>query len=145
LKGLILQKSQVFVSAEAAFLSAIEWAIRYNPDKVWNIHRHLAKCYVSMRANSQAENAYEMAIQGIENQRALLQKDDNRIGYYELKVGVYQEYIHFKIQQKQYKEAFDLLQRASSRALLDLLQERHGLSGNQSIANYAEIKASLVY
>lgn len=143
-KGLILQKNQAFSSAEAAFLNAIEWATRYNPDKVWSIHHHLAKCYVTMRAYSQAENAYEMAIQSIENQRALLQKDDNRIGYYEMKVGVYQDYVHFKLLQKKYKEAFDLLQRARSRALLDLLQERHGRSGNQATANYAEIKASLV-
>lgn len=144
-QGIILQKRHRFQEAEAAFLNAIEWANRYTPDDKWSIYHLLAKCYGVMGAPAQAENCYEMAIQSIETQRSILHKDDNRITYYQPKAIVYQDYAHFKLQQKQYKAAFDLLQRARSRALLDLLQERHGRIGNESIANYTEIKASLGY
>lgn len=87
----------------------------------WQIYYELGKTYEKMGDYQAAIRDYMNAIHIIENQRALLQREDFRIGFFKDKTFVYADAIALLYQMKQFSNAFELTERSRSRAFLDIL------------------------
>jgi len=100
------------------------------PDIIWQAQYGLALAFKKDEMWDQGLDKYREAITTVEEFRALLREEENKIGFLEEKVGVYKNFIDLlytlfdiKENKKYLEEAFDYAERFRSRAFLDLLAE----------------------
>jgi CHAT domain-containing protein len=72
----------------------------------------------------QAVDFYKQAIDVIENQRSTINTEASKIGFVGDKQAVYHNLVRALYQDKQYEKAFEYVERAKSRALVDLLASK---------------------
>ena len=123
--------------------SHLEEAIRLNPgpELVASAQGWLGRVYRGMGKLAQAEQALRQAVAGFEDLRSLLQSEGLRESFFEDKVTPYELLVLTLIEQGKPAEAFDMSERARSRAFLDLLGNRVTLSAGRSQALLAEERA----
>ena len=96
--------------------------------------RHLYRCtdHIPLKArlskwqgdNEAALDFFLKAVDALEHERYALHDEQSRGTYLEDKTGIYYQAILQLLEQRRYPEAFDLFERARSRALADLLASR---------------------
>jgi CHAT domain-containing protein len=72
----------------------------------------------------QAVDFYKQAIDVIENQRSTINTEASKIGFVGDKQAVYHNLVRALYQDKQYEKAFEYVERAKSRSLVDLLASK---------------------
>ena len=85
---------------------------------------NLASLYGQRRRASQALATYDRAIQTIESLRLSVTSAEARIGFFETAAHVYGGRILLSLEQGQVQEAFDHVERAKSRAFVEMLGSR---------------------
>ncbi|MCX5855550.1 MAG: CHAT domain-containing protein, partial [Deltaproteobacteria bacterium] len=90
----------------------------------WQILFDMGKHSIRIGKNAEGINILEKAISSIEERRSTIDTEAARIGFVGDKQAVYHELINALIIDKQYEKAFEYVERAKSRALVDLLASK---------------------
>jgi CHAT domain-containing protein len=108
----------------------------------WTSLADLASIYKKEGRLKESIKFLEQAVSIIENQRKSIFSEGSKIGFVGDKQAVYHELIQALSADKQYEQAFEYVERAKSRALVDLLASKKDFAyrGN----NEQEIRALLV-
>ena len=91
------------------------------PSILWKCHFSLGKVYEKLDNLSEAYNAYNKAIEIIENMRNDFQVDEIKRDFMKDKIEVYEYMIDLLIRMKKEEEAFNFNEKARGRAFLDIL------------------------
>ncbi len=90
----------------------------------WFIYNDLGRIFEMEGDHEQAAKYYGLAIDVIEQQRATIGTEKAKIGFVGDKQSVYQGMISSLFAQRKHKEAFEYVERAKARALVDMLASR---------------------
>ena len=123
-----------------AAIPHLEEAIRLSPPGglVARSQATLGRVYYRLRRFPEAEQVLRQSMAGIEDLRTLLESEELREAFFEDKIGVYEDLGLTLFAQQKNAEAFDISERARSRAFLDLLGNRVTLSRGRSASLIAE-------
>jgi CHAT domain-containing protein len=97
---------------------------RQNGDVYWLALDEAAQIAQQGGDGARALGLYRQAIDVVERQRATIQSELNKIGYFADKQDLYARAITLAVGSRQSELAFELVERAKARALLDLLAGR---------------------
>ncbi len=86
-----------------------------------------------------SESLMKQAIQLLENQRASLDKEDYRMGFIGGKVNIYGDLVNLLSAAGRHKEAFEYVERAKARALVEMLASRQNFAGNTDTTSSTEL------
>jgi CHAT domain-containing protein len=118
--------------AKKCFESAIRIAAKASdPEPQWRAHGSLGRMAEKEGKNQKAFEHYAEAIQIIESQRTKLTDPSLKALFMKDKLGVYESIIRLLYKMRQPPEAFDYLERARGRVLLDMLAEKAFSSRNR--------------
>lgn len=98
--------------------------IRENGDIYWMILFDRGKIAERDGDSRNAIDLYDRAVEVIEQQRSTINTESSKIGFVGDKQALYFQLIQVLLQQKQYEKAFEYVERAKSRALVDLLASK---------------------
>jgi len=87
----------------------------------WSTMADLASIYRKEGRRQESIQHWEQAVNLIENQRKSIFAEGSKIGFVGDKQSVYHDLIQALFEDKQYEKAFEYVERAKSRALVDLL------------------------
>lgn len=90
-------------------------------------------------STQQAVSLLSKSIEVIEQQRQTIGGDSAKIGFVGDKQGVYADLVKLLIQQEQYREAFEYVERGKARALVDMLAQRKNFGSTPSTALLTEL------
>lgn len=90
----------------------------------WTILADLASIYKKEGRLGESIRNWEQAVNSIENQRKSIFSEGSKIGFVGDKQDVYHNLIQALYEDKQYEKAFEYVERAKSRALVDLLASK---------------------
>jgi len=107
----------------------------------WQILLDIGKHAISVGKNEEGINILEQAISSIEEKRSTIDVEAARIGFVGDKQDVYHNLIKALIAGRQYEKAFEYVERAKSRALVDLLASKNDFVVKRG--NEKEIKTIL--
>lgn len=101
-----------------------------SPRIVWQAHSGLADAYVQLGQLDEAREHYQQAIEVMENVRARLGGEDEKVGFFQDKIEVYKKLVAVLVDPRlkgvktdRAAEAFNYAERARARAFFDLLTE----------------------
>jgi CHAT domain-containing protein len=95
-----------------------------NGEIYWLILFDRGRIFQGEGDTKQAVKFYKQAIDVIENQRSTINTEASKIGFVGDKQAVYHNLVRALYQDKQYEKAFEYVERAKSRALVDLLASK---------------------
>lgn len=129
--GALKLKAAEWTAAQQFFEQALTLGEKIKtPSLIWQAHTGLAAVAVGQGRLEQGHSHYQLAIEAIEQTRIGLSAEDEKAGFFQDKIEVYQKQIallmklHRTAPAKAYAtEAFHYAERARARALLDSLRE----------------------
>ena len=123
LEGKINKLENNFNKAKDNFEAALKFADRANEISIKvEAYHFLAKLFAEHNLNEGAESYYLSAAKIIEDvSRPMFQKNDIQISYFAGNRNVYDDYIIFLLKQKKYERAFNEIEKARSRNMLQNL------------------------
>lgn len=116
-------------------------ATRENGEIYWLILTDLGTIARNEGATDSSINYYKQAIDVIEAQRATINTESNKIGFVGDKQKVYSQIIAELFDAKRMSEAYEYIERAKARSLVDLLADKNDFS-LPMVANVSELLAS---
>ncbi len=145
--GFLYQTQQRRAEAQIAYAQAIDLATHLR-NKHWLnlIYYRLGNLFKAQGRLDVAEVTYRKAIKGIEDLRGDTEGEEIKIGLLGTTQHVYEAMVLLCLERNQFAEAFDYVERARSRALLDTLTKKSpGLYPvlRQPIVTLAEVQARL--
>ncbi len=123
LRGTILEKRDDFEGAQAAYNRTLEIVKNLN-EKTFQVEAdfNLAKLNDSKNLNDEAEKYYKSAIAIIEDvSRPLFRQEDVQISYFSGNRDIYDSFAEHYLRLKQYRRAFELINKSHSRSMLQNL------------------------
>ena len=108
----------------------------------WQILFDMGKHSIRIGKTEEGIDILEKAVSSIEEKRSTIDMEAARIGFVGDKQAVYHSLINSLITDKQYEKAFEYVERAKSRALVDLLASKKDFAVKEG--NEQEIKRVLV-
>ena len=105
----------------------------------WKILHVLGGIYSEAGDVALAIERLTEAVDVIEKQRSSIEGEASKIGYVGDKQAVYSDLIDVLIRAGRYKDAFEYIERAKARALVDMLASRQSFSTKESGANTAAL------
>ena len=99
----------------------------------WLLHER-ALIAIQNGDRNQARKYFGEAIVLLESQRSVLRKDDYKLGFVGDKIGVYGDILALLVAEERLPEAFEHVERAKARALVDMLASRHDFGGTDGAA-----------
>lgn len=96
---------------------------QYYPATVWQWHFNYGNFLAEIQDPAAAENQYRQALEVLETQRATLREADNRLGFLGEQTQVYYKIQQFFLENGQNTAAFETLELAKSRTLVDFFIE----------------------
>lgn len=92
---------------------------------------------------NQARRYFGEAIVVLESQRSGLRKDDYKLGFVGNKIGVYGDMVALLVADGRLPEAFEYVERAKARALVDMLASHRDFGGTNGAAGTADLVRQL--
>jgi len=136
----VLYETGGTAEAKAGYLALLaNPATRSSGSIWWTVHYDLGRIARAEGDGALAAKHLAEAVAAIESQRANINTEAAKIGFIGDKQAVYRELVSLLVAQGRAAEAFEYVERAKSRALVDLLAGRQDLSG----AGQADAEASL--
>ena len=113
--------------------TALRWfseaaSLANTPGTLFSIQRNLGATYLRLGRPQEAEPILRQAIKQLEDQRSQLDAEGDRESFLENKIVIYDNLVLALFNQNKAVQAFDVNERARSRAFLDLLGNRVRLS-----------------
>ncbi|MEZ4942269.1 MAG: tetratricopeptide repeat protein [Saprospiraceae bacterium] len=109
--------------ARAYFEQTLVRQARYYPATVWQWHFNYGSFLAEINDPGAAENQFRKALEVLEAQRAGLREADNRLGFLGEQTQVYYKIQQFFLENGQTAAAFETLELAKSRTLVDFFIE----------------------
>lgn len=147
LLGLLYQTEQHYTQAETAYQKAITLALQLQNQHSLALARFRCGDICKARgAAAAAIAAYQAAIEGIEQLRGNTKSEDVKLGLLGATQQMYEAMVSLLLAAQRYVEAYLYVERARSRAFLDLLADKLPdlyASFDQPVATLAEVQANL--
>jgi CHAT domain-containing protein/tetratricopeptide (TPR) repeat protein len=147
LLGLLFQTQERWAEAQTSYEQSITWANRLgNQHRLNLIHYRCGNIFERQGLLDQAFEAYRTAVEGIEALRGDTKAEEIKIGLLGTVQQVYESMVLLCLARGQPEEAFAYVERARSRAFLDLLAGKHPElydEAAQQVATLAEVQAAL--
>lgn len=138
----ILFETGQYAEAKKGYETLLSQKAAENYERLhWTLLADLASIYRHEGHVRKSIAYYEQAINIIENQRRTIFSEGSRIGFVGDKQAVYHDLIAALHEDRQYEKAFEYVERAKSRALVDLLASKKDFAANR--ANEKEISELL--
>ncbi|HEC79278.1 MAG TPA: CHAT domain-containing protein [candidate division WOR-3 bacterium] len=80
------------------------------------------RIFESQGENDEAQKYYELSLEILERFRSTIKSEENRMYFLEDKMKLYERMIMLLLKQKKYRQAFECVERAKARVLLELLE-----------------------
>jgi CHAT domain-containing protein/tetratricopeptide (TPR) repeat protein len=123
--GEVYQKCGNWSEALAAYQQALSIIREFNNHyEETDVLANIAFLHQEIGASEQALHYYDQAIQVIEDLRAGVSSEAAQAGFFGTVVDIYANAVLLYVKTGQYTQAFDLVERARSRAFLDMLAAR---------------------
>ena len=117
-KGLIAAQAQDAPQAERIFLE-VEQDQNGNASLKWRAEHGLARLYEDERRTDDADHEYRAALATFEQARASLQRNDSRLPFSNNAAHIYDDYIHFLVEQGKTDDALRWADYNRARTLLE--------------------------
>lgn len=123
--GKVEMKERDFSAALKNFNQALSIALKTQAqDLIWRAYWRLGSAYENLGETAQALKHYTAAVDSIESQRAKLTIESLKLSFLEEKLEAYHALIQLLLKSRRIEEAFNYLERAKARSLLDVLSTK---------------------
>ncbi|MFQ6093694.1 MAG: CHAT domain-containing protein, partial [bacterium] len=122
--GLVHLESHDYPEALKYFRESLKIAEEIHiPEPIWRCRKNIGDVYAQMNQFGDALQSYRSSIEAIEGVRKKLELEEFKTSYMQTKMEVYEQTVGLLIQMDRKFEAFQYVERAKARALLEMLIE----------------------